>query len=60
MKIIADEVPALIKGKTKVPLVTDKQFGICNSIDLHLLSVQGLQCMLEPHYFSSKGLGTKS
>ena len=59
MKIIADEVPALIKGKMKV-LVTDKELGICNSIDLHLLSVQGLQCMLEPHYFSSKGLGTKS
>ena len=44
MKIVADDVPALVKGKTKVPLVTDEELGICNSIDLHLLSVQRLQC----------------
>ena len=44
MRIVAEEVPALVKGKTKVPLVTDEEYGICNSIDLHLLSVQRLQC----------------
>ena len=43
MKTVADEVPALVKGKMKVSLVTDKELGICNSIDLHLLSVQRLQ-----------------
>lgn len=44
MKIIAQQLPYLVDGTNKVPLVTDDEMGFTSAIDDHLLNVQRLLC----------------
>jgi hypothetical protein len=44
MKCLAKAVPNLVKGKIKVPFVTDEEEGISNAIEKHLPNVIRLRC----------------
>ncbi len=44
MRIVAEQLPYLVNGTSKVPLVTDDETGITSAVDYHLCNVQRLLC----------------